>query len=651
MSTSQRNLASVLFLGGAALVILSHITQMALPVEQRSQALIPMVFGLLFLLLGAMAVREERVLEWLECVLNKPGQWLNIQPWQVAALLLSLFYSTLTHYAAGDGEKAISLFVAWIAWLIGIASCFAGGRKSDDLDLRSKWRPFAFALGFTLLALPFRAIATSQIPIILNGDEASAGIQAISFMNGTANNPFIVSWYAFPSLYFLIPAASISLLGHTTAALRIPSAIAGALTVGGTYLAGRAMFDKRTGLLAALALIGFHFHIHFSRIGLNNIWDGFFFVTTVGAAWYAWEKESRNAFLLAGLGLGLSQYFYPSSRVLLVVVFGGIIINGLFNRARLKRSLPNILMMTMMMIVVFLPLAWYYLKHPVFYLEPLARVSILGSWLENEIQITGLPAWRILLKQLILGVQGFTYIPLQSWYHPEVPFLRPLYAGFFMLGLMYLITRPKDSRTIALLIWLAVYVLVGGLSESTPASQRYIAAAPVCILIVAYGLSETGNILERLWPKTTRWVTAGVLVIAILLTVDDANFYFNKYTPHTVEEFALDNGMVAQRLSDYLQDKPKGTQVVFLGYPRMGYYSVPSTLYLAPQVKGTDVTPPFGSPENIIPDANHLTFVILPQDENEIPSIQAAYPGGTLHKKLTPYNETLYWIYEYSASH
>jgi hypothetical protein len=649
MSSSQRNLVGYLFLGGGALVILSQITQMTLPIERRSQVIIPMVFGLLFFLLGAVASKEERTFAWLVRVLNKPSQWLEIQPWQVVALMLSLFYVVLAHYAAGYEEKVVNLFVAWTAWLIGIASCIAGGWKSNDLNLRSTWKPFAFALGLTILALPFRAIATNQIPIFLNGDEASAGIEAIRLMNGTINNPFVVGWYSFPSLYFLISAASISLLGHTTEALRIPSAIAGALTVGGTYLAGRAMFDKRTGLIAALLLIGFHFHIHFSRIGLNNIWDGLFFVTAVGAALYAWEQENRNAYILVGLGLGLSQYFYPSSRILVVVVFGGIILSGLFNRARLKRSLPKILMMTMMMFIVVLPLAWYYVKYPLQYLAPFDRVSIIGPWLTNEVQTTGLPTWQILLKQLILGVQAFTYIPLQFWYQPGVPFLRPLYAGVFILGLVYLITHPKDSRTITLLLWLALYVLVGGLSESTPASQRYVAVAPVCMLVIAYGLSETGNVLERLWPQSTRWMTVVVIIIAIFLSMDDANFYFNIYTPHTAKAFALNDGMVAQRLADYLHNKPDGTQVVFIG-DYMGYYSIPSTMYLVPQVTGTDLLKPWGDPENIIPHANHLTFVILPQKESEILSIQADYPGGTLQKQLTPYNETLFWIYEYSAN-
>lgn len=649
MSSSQRNLATCLLAGGGLLAFFSQIAQVALPLGERSAPVILMFCGLLFYLLGVLTSRNENVSARLERALSKPSHWLNIEPWQVMAILISIFFPILAHFAAGDTEKMISPFVAWAAWLTGIGACLIGCWNPNSLDLRSRWKTFAIALGLALLALPFRAIATNSIPIILNGDEASAGIYGIAFMEGKANNIFSVGWYAFPGLYFLIPAASISLLGNTTAALRIPSAIAGALTVGGVYLSGRAMFDKRTGLIAALALTGFHFHIHFSRIGLNNIWDGLFFAVTVGAAWYAWEKESRTAYILSGLGMGFSQYFYPSSRVLLILVFGGIFISGLFNFNRLKRSFANIGVMTWTIAVVVLPLAWYYFRYPEQYLAPLERVSILGSWLENEIQITGLPAWRILMKQMVLGIQAFTFIPLQHWYRPEVPFLRPLYAGVFILGLVYIISKPRESKSIFLLLWLVIYVLLGGLSESTPAAQRYVAAAPLSILILAHGLGETGNLIERLWQKPAKWVTVALLGITVLLAADDINFYFNKYTPHTVLEFGRNEGVTAQQIANELQDKPKGTQVFFMGNPVMGYYSIPSIPYLAAQVEGFDIVQPWGSAGNPVPTSDHLIFIFHPSNTTDLQAVQDAYPGGKLHEKKGVDGETMYWMYEYEA--
>ena len=649
MSSAQRNLATSLLAGGGLLAFLSQITQVALPLGERKAPVILMFCGLFIYFLGVLTSRNEAFSTKLERIFTKLSLRLNVENWQVAAILVSILFSTLAHFASGDTDKMVSPFAAWAAWLIGIGACVAGCWKTNDLDLRSKWKTFAFALGLALLAFPLRALATNSIPIILNGDEASAGIYGINFMEGKANNIFSVGWYAFPGLYFLIPAASISLLGNTTAALRIPSAIAGALTIGAIYLSGRTMFDKRTGLIAALALTGFHFHIHFSRIGLNNIWDGLFFATTIGTAWYAWEKENRTAYILSGLGMGLSQYFYPSSRVLLALVFGGIFISGIFNFTKLKRSFANLGLMAWITAVVVLPLAWYYFRYPEQYFAPLERVSILGSWLDNEIQITNQPAWRILLKQMVLGVQAFTFIPLQHWYRPEVPFLRPLYAGVFILGLVYIISKPKESRSIFLLLWLVIYILLGGLSESTPAAQRYVAAVPLCILILAHGLGETGNLIERLWQKPAKWVTVALVGITILLAVDDLNFYFNKYTPHTVVEFNRNEGVTAQEIANELQDKPKGTQVFFMSNPIMGYYSIPSIPYLAPQVEGIDVLQPWGAPENPVPTSDHLIFIFHPSNTADLQAVQDTYPGGKLHEKKGVDGETMYWFYEYEA--
>ena len=649
MPAPQRNLASCLLAGGAALAILGQITQIARPFEQRIEAAILMAIGLAIYLIGILVSRSEGVNGFIERILNKPVKWFGLESWQFVALIISILLSILAHFAAGETDSMYSVVAVWTSWFGAIGFGLAGSLTFTKFDIRAHWKTVAFITGFTLLGLLTRVIATDRIPIILYGDEASAGIFGGSLLDGNFNNPFVVGWYAFPGLYFYIPAASIAMFGYTTAALRIPSAVAGALTIGGTYLTGRLMFDRRTAAIAAIVLTGFHFHIHFSRIWLNNIWDGLFFVLSIGAAWYAWENDNRNAYIFTGIGMGLAQYFYPSSRVLVAVVLGGIFLSGLFNFQKFKRSLPNIILMMTIALIVFLPLGWYYLKYPNQFLAPMERVSILGSWLDNEIQITGKPAWQILLKQLTLGVQSFTYLPLQHWYRPEVPLLRPISAGIFLLGLIYLLSRPKESRTILLFVWLVMYVLLGGLSESTPASQRYVAAAPVCILILALGINETGLLLEKLWHAPRRIVTVIAVSLSLLVAAEDANFYFNIYTPKSYIELAHTNGVVAQEIANDLQDKPKGTEAFFFVAGDMGYNSIPSIPYLAHNVHGYDINLPWGSVENPVPTSDHLIFIFLPGNLTDMPVIQEAYPGGTLHEKKDADGQALYWLYEYNA--
>jgi uncharacterized membrane protein len=136
-----------------------------------------------------------------------------------------------------------------------------------------------FAL--VIFALIVRAVDNTHITATLTGDEGTAGLSAVAFREGRTNNIFSTGYRGFPMLYFFMQSLPVAIFGRTVAALRISSALAGALTVGGVFLAGSALFGRRAGLLAAIFLSDFHFHIHFSRIGLNNIWDGLFFTTVV----------------------------------------------------------------------------------------------------------------------------------------------------------------------------------------------------------------------------------------------------------------------------------------------------------------------------------------------------------------------------------
>jgi hypothetical protein len=112
---------------------------------------------------------------------------------------------------------------------------------------------------------------------------------------------------------------------------------------------------------------------------------------------------------------------------------------------------------------------------------------------------------------------------------------------------------------------------------------------------------------------------------------------------------ARENGMVGYQLGLYLKQRSPEEQVVFLGRERMGFYSIPSTQYLAPQFQGIDILSPWGSPENPRPQKEHLLFVVLPHLEQEIPLIQKDYPGGTLTKKYAIDGNVLFYIYEYNS--
>ena len=139
------------------------------------------------------------------------------------------------------------------------------------------------------------------------------------------------------------------------------------------------------------------------------------------------------------------------------------------------------------------------------------------------------------------------------------------------------------------------------------------------------------------------------VAVALGLALDDVNFYFNVYTPRVPLQVAHTNDDVAQALADSLREKPADCQVIFLG-SGMGFYSIPSVQYLAPQITGVDISEPWGDPQNPKVAGSHLLFVFMPGRDPEIGAVQTAFPGGTLTSVTAVDGSPLYWSYEWQGA-
>ncbi len=606
-----------------------------------------LVAGLVLIVLSSRTIEKGSPPRWLSNLEQKLKTWLGVRGWQVICLVSSPILAWVAYQAAGDGLHMVKPVLAVTAWISGIVLAVLGGWQFRS----EKWslsRQTAIILGLLVfIAIFVRGYNITRAPLVLTGDEAGAGLAAVDVLEGFTNNIFRAGWFSFPAMHSFFQAVPIALFGQTIQALRSMSVLAGVLTVGGVYLAAREMFGERTALFSAIFLATFNFHTHFSRIGLNNIWDGLWFLAVLGLLWHGWRFESRRSYLLAGLALGFSQYFYVGVRIFFLLIPLWIFVIGLFERECLKRSLPDLLLMILVALTVLLPLAFFYLGHPEEFMAPVRRVSIFGGWMANEVQITGLPPWRIVLHQIALSLQGFAHIPLRMWYQPGTPLLRLIPAVLFFVGLGLLLRKPRDDRTILLLMWILVFGIMNGFSEGAPAAQRYVAVAPAVAILVGYGLAESGSLLSGLWPRYRRIVSIAALAFMVLLSLDELRFYFQVYTPQS--DLGGENTLVAARLADYLRNKSSQWEVAFFGSPRMGYYSIASLPYLAPHIKGYDMNHPWGSLENPQLQSDYLIFVFLPGLEADLEAVQNSYPGGELLQETTADGRLLYWLYEYAT--
>jgi hypothetical protein len=179
-----------------------------------------------------------------------------------------------------------------------------------------------------------------------------------------------------------------------------------------------------------------------------------------------------------------------------------------------------------------------------------------------------------------------------------------------------------------LLLPLVAAVITGSLSVDPPASQRYVLSIPLVAVVLALPVGLLGSWLRQLWPH--RWLAlGGVTAVLLLLTFADLKYYFFDVYDHYV--LGGWNTETATQVAHYLRDQDVPEQdVYFFGAPRMGYYSLSTIPYLAPQMRGIDVpTPLTGEPAWSL--SGPTTFIFLPERVGELGFVQPTYPNGRIY--------------------
>lgn len=624
---------AVLLAVGAILALIGQALTGVLPPLEKWKAYLFTIVGLAFFLIAGRAFTQGRFERWFGSPLERLSRWFGMRPFQAMLLVVAPILSLAARVAAGDGALTRSPGLANATWIAGVVCILlANWRQGQRLSLTSGSRSDLLIAGsLFIVAFLLRVLFVGQVPWLLTGDEGSGGLSAVAFISGRLENLFTIGWYSFPSLYFYVQSLSIRLFGQTILALRVPSTLAGAATVFALYYLVRDAFGRWAAVLAAGYLAAFHFHIHFSRLGINNVWDGLFVVAFSALLWHAWEFDDassggrRMSFVMAGVALGLAQYFYTSSRALFVMLPIWLVFALLKDRRALRNRLPGIVALLMAALTVFLPLALFFVRHPNEFSAPMNRVTILGRWMENEIQLRGVSQWSIFVNQIVHSALGFTSENLRAWYQPDHPMLLALPSALFLLGLVLMAPRILDLRVTWLALWLAAAVVAGALSQNPPSAQRYVFAAPLVALLVGFPLAEVGGWLARAWPKRRAIPQVALTAILVVAIVGDLDFYFGDYSFN--RRFGDFNTETATALGYYLADQKPGLEVYFFGAPRMGYTSLSTVPYLAPLAVGHDVFEPISSPPDVTLTGS-TAFIFLPERLNELELVRQEFPFG-----------------------
>ncbi len=499
--------------------------------------------------------------------------------------------------------------------------------------LCGNWVEVTCLVVLLLAALAVRGTNLEHIPVNLGGDEGTWGMEALAmFEGGRLANPFATRWFSFPSLSFLVWGLSMRLFGASVAGLRAVSALIGTATVLALFVLARELWGRRMAWLAALLLAFGHYHIHYSRLAVNNIADGL--LVTLALYFLVRGLRSGRAicFALTGAVAGLGLYGYVGARLIGVIIVVFLAWRAVSEYRFLARYGRPLVLTLASALVVATPLLLYYAVRPTDFAAGVNRVSILvPGWLAREQAWWGMDAATIYWRQIWKAISGFHYtLDPTFWYHASIPLLDFISGVLMVLGMVWAIVHWRWPGNGLLLIWFWLAVITGWvLTENPPSSQRLIIAAPALALLAGlglYGLVELGR--RSVGGGRSLWagVTVGLLVA---VGVFNLYHYFLVYTPSLV--YGNPTAEIATVLGRSLAQQNEACTIYFYGAPVM-YWDHGALHFLtrvyAPNVTGVSVPPP-GEGQPPLPDLQRTTcFVFLPNRLGEMEAVRNQYPDG-----------------------
>lgn len=533
--------------------------------------------------------------------------------------------------ASGDSSMARLPLLAGILWVIALGLLLYVAHTDHDpqrLDVKEA-TAIAVLVGVALLVRLYRL---PEGPPMLSGNEADVGLASLEYLDGTRTNIFNISWFSFPSLYYFLQSISLRLLNHKLFAIRITSVLAGAMTVGVTYIYAKLTFGRRVALASAVILAFLGYHIHFSRYGLNNIWDGFFAVLLALTLLRAWMANRPAAYVLPGIVLGLAQFFYVGSRVFFIMIPIWMLLMVIINRSEIRHRIAGLVILILSAIAVALPLAIFFIRHPLEYLAPLNRVGIFGKWWTFQIINNGYSPWYVIGDQVLKSFLGFVAIPLKLLYGGQ-PVLAPPLAAFFLIGLVVLARRCKEPDASWIGLWLLSTMLAVILSVEAPSGQRYMLSSGAIAIVTALGFETVINYFTTTMERRKRVIKIlGTLILLITLLWQIADYF----TEYLAKELNADiNTATAIRIADALQMQDEIRKVYYFGSPRMRLGSNEVTRFLVPDFADEDIADEPQWQVNISGPGKYI-FAFLPEREPALNTIIACLPGGEIQRDILP---------------
>ena len=382
----------------------------------------------------------------------------------------------------------------------------------------------------TLAVLMLRLYRLGELPAGIQVSEALNGIDALRVLRGEHAVFFPSEFSGHEGLVVYLIALSITFLGQTDLALRLPTALASASTVFVVFWLGRLLYGRdeegRETPWRGIFIGGAAASLMAVSIGQTVLGRTVFRANhlllllslCLALLWWGWRERSWKTVALAGICAGLVQYTYIPARFtpFLFVAFGlsFLIPHRPDKRVRVNAELPWVLTFGVVAFLVAAPILFFFLFNPEHFFLRSNSLSILSSEINR-----GNPLGA-LFDNVFGHLAAFGFNGDVSWRHNfnALPMLNPWETAFFWLGAAAAFWQWKRPASRLMLLWLAFLLLPAVIARDyAPNTLRMLGATPPVYLLTAFGLWEAFQFASnRYFPTKIR---EGAIALSAVLTV------------------------------------------------------------------------------------------------------------------------------------
>lgn len=450
---------------------------------------------------------------------------------------------------------------------LGLLSQVIPLRPSLPISTKNHYAVLGWIAAITLLGLLLRLWRLdSSIRLFVDEILFVEGADKFRYSPNEPLFNFIGGSAPFSQLYTYAIWGSVQLVGQTFFGLRLVSVILGALTVPAVYGVGRYLFDHLTGLAAAILLVSFPLHLHFSRLGLNQVGDPLFGTIALASIAYGLQSGQRRAYWLGGIALGLTQYFYEGGRL----VFPGLIAVWLGLGAVLwKPRLPIQTLLWVFLPAILVAFPWYYtIYHTQATITP--HFEQAGSEGMSFSRLSDPDQREIYWGHLELAIGSYvTYLDASRYYMDAEAMILPQLLPLFLLGVGVVAIGWRNPPFV-LVIWLVGVSIGNSFIRENDYYTRFLNTAPALVLLLAVGMRYP---VELLIPKA--YHSKAMLLMAAIIMVGHGYYYFEVHLPYfnTQARYTADTTDAVIRSLEL----PRDTLVYIVGDPNANYHYSMST--------------------------------------------------------------------------